>query len=319
MNMLAFLAAAALASTPQAHSSAQPAPAVQTNAGVASPSLTEQLIEIIELEEERYRRLTVPVKIMGEGPFRFIIDTGAQATVISQDLADQLQLDERQTATLVGMNSVMPVEIAALPEVSVGNRSFSIDRAPLVEAENIGIADGILGIDGLQGSRVLLDFENNQISVVEEIEKRSGYEIVVRARRRVGQLIIASAKVDGVRVAVVVDTGAQHSIGNPELLRRLRRAKDLGDGQMTDINGIASTGAIRMARSLQIDRARLTNLPIVFSDSPSFHALGLDDKPALLLGMSELRLFDRVAIDFKTREVLFDLPREHDWPNLARN
>jgi hypothetical protein len=29
----------------------------------------------------------------------------------------------------------------------------------------------------------------------------------------------------------------------------------------------------------------------------------------LLLGMRELRTFDRVAIDFQSRKVLFDLPR----------
>jgi len=28
----------------------------------------------------------------------------------------------------------------------------------------------------------------------------------------------------------------------------------------------------------------------------------------LILGMSSLRLFDRVAIDFESRQILFDLP-----------
>ena len=43
---------------------------------------------------------------------------------------------------------------------------------------------------------------------------------------------------------------------------------------------------------------------------PAFEALGLNRKPALLLGMQDLRSFDRVAIDFSTRRILFDLPRE---------
>ena len=274
-------------------------------------------IEVFDFENERYRRMTVPVTIMGQGPFRFIIDTGAQATVISLALADQLELHDRRMAQLVGMNSVRDVAIARLPDVSLGSRSFPIERAPLVEAENIGIADGILGLDGLQGSRVLLDFESNEISVADQRQSRSGYEIVVRARRREGQLIIAQAELDGIRTAVVVDTGAQHSVGNAELLRRLRRARSLGDGLMTDINGVESSGNIRAAGQLQIGRARLSNLAIVFANSPTFHHLGLDDQPALLLGMSELRLFDRVAIDFRTREVLFDLPRNSGWPNLA--
>ena len=42
-----------------------------------------------------------------------------------------------------------------------------------------------------------------------------------------------------------------------------------------------------------------------------FAVVGFDidaDKPAMLMGMNELRGFRRVAIDFDTRKVLFDLP-----------
>ena len=43
--------------------------------------------------------------------------------------------------------------------------------------------------------------------------------------------------------------------------------------------------------------------------------IGLDDRPAMVLGMSELKLFKRVAIDFKQRKVLFDLPPGTAWYN----
>ena len=39
-------------------------------------------------------------------------------------------------------------------------------------------------------------------------------------------------------------------------------------------------------------------------------ALELGKKPALLLGMRELRSFDRVAIDFANRRVMFDVPAD---------
>ncbi len=49
-------------------------------------------------------------------------------------------------------------------------------------------------------------------------------------------------------------------------------------------------------------------MPITFADSPAFDALGLENRPALILGMDNLRILDRVAIDFDSRSVLFDLP-----------
>jgi hypothetical protein len=65
---------------------------------------------------------------------------------------------------------------------------------------------------------------------------------------------------------------------------------------------------VKLADELNVGRAKLQNIPIMFADSPTFEALNLDDEPAIILGMSELKLFRRVAIDFKTRRVLFDLP-----------
>lgn len=269
-------------------------------------------VEVISLEQERYRRMTVPVTIGEAGPFRFMLDTGAEATVVSRGLADRLALNDRQTAILVGMASRKQVETAAIYDVGLGSRSFYIRSAPVVDDENIGGADGILGLDSLQDQRVMIDFVNEQISVAdaEQLGGNRGYEIVVKARERLGQLIITQARLDGVRISVVVDSGAQGSIGNPALLRRLGRSRHIGQTEVTDINGQVLSGAVKLGSELQIERARLQNFPIMFADSPTFHALNLSDEPALILGMSELKLFRRVAIDFKTRRVMFDLPPE---------
>jgi predicted aspartyl protease len=274
------------------------------------PSATVPEIDIIELQQERYRRMTVPVTIGGEGPFRFMLDTGAEATVVSRDLADRLALNDRKSAILVGMASRRAVETAAIYDFALGSRTFYIRSAPVVEGVNIGGADGILGLDSLQDQRVLIDFVNEQISVAdaEQLGGNRGYEIVVKARERLGQLIITEARLDGIRVSVVVDSGAQNSIGNPELFRRFRRARHVGESEVTDINGQVMTGIVRLGSELNVGRAKLQNIPIMFADSPTFAALGLADEPALILGMSELKLFRRVAIDFKTRRVLFDLP-----------
>lgn len=281
-----------------------------TGAAAQAPPPMDPGIEVLQIERERFQRMTVPVTIQGQGPFDFLIDTGAQATVLSRALADQLQLHDRGSATLVGMASTRRVETTPIDDFNLGSRSFYIRQAPVVEGDNIGGADGILGLDSLQNQRVLLDFARREISVAdaEQLGGNRGYEIVVRARERLGQLIITTARLDGVQVEVIVDTGAQGSVGNLALLQRLRRNKELASTEMTDINGVTLGGVVRVARELKLGRANVQNFPILFADSRPFHSLGLADKPALILGMSELKLFRRVAIDFKTRRVLFDLP-----------
>jgi hypothetical protein len=49
---------------------------------------------------------------------------------------------------------------------------------------------------------------------------------------------------------------------------------------------------------------------IAYTDAPPFRALGLDQRPALFLGMRDLRALDRLAIDFSTRRIYFDLPKD---------
>jgi predicted aspartyl protease len=278
-------------------------------AGSDAP-LTEA--EILQLETDRYRRMTVPVTIGEHGPFRFMIDTGAQATVLSRDLADRLELFERQPATLVGMASRARVETTSIEDLGLGSRRFHIQTAPLVEGTYIGGADGILGVDSLQNQRVLLDFVREQILVAdaEDLGGNRGYEIIVTARRRLGQLIITRAKLEGVSVSVIIDTGAQGSIGNLALLEKLRNRRAVGEVTITDVNGAQLAGPAKIARELSLDRVSLRNFPVLFADSPPFNGLGLADEPALILGMSELKLFRRVAIDFSSGKILFDLPRE---------
>jgi len=189
--------------------------------------------DVLELQYERFQRLTVPVTIEGTGPYRFLIDTGAQATVLSLQLADQLQLNDRGKAMLVGMSSTRPVETVSIGEVGLGSRVISVHTAPLVPLANIGGADGVLGLDTLQDQHVLLDFEQNRISLSSAEEAQtSGYEIIVRARRKLGQLVIADARLDGIRVAVIIDTGAQGSIGNTALRERMRH-RDRGTTELT--------------------------------------------------------------------------------------
>ena len=273
---------------------------------------TEEFTETLSLERDSNQRLTVPVTIMGQGPFDFMVDTGAQATVLSEDLATQLELFDREPALLIGMASSRMVETTIVPEFALGERIFTIRQAPIVDGANIGSADGILGLDSLQNQRVLLDFRNRRMTVSESFEAggANGYDIVVRARERLGQLIIHRARIDGVSTAVLIDTGASGSIGNLALQRRLRNRPALEDATMTDVNGVAVTSETRIARSLRMGEMQITNFPVSFAASPTFTHLGLEDEPAMILGMNELRMFRRVAIDFRDRRVLFEFPDE---------
>lgn len=273
-----------------------------------APDLADKDTEVLDLETNRTKRMTVPVKIGGSGPYNFMIDTGSQATAVTHFINDSLQLPSIGTATLVGMASRRQVQLVELEELSLGSRTIYDLEAPVLSRDNVG-ADGIIGLDSLQDMRVLIDFRDDTIALADAYEDQSarGFEIIVRARKKQGQMLIANALVEGVKTTIIIDTGAQGSLGNLELKKRIR-ARRAEEVITTDVNGVSLQGEMSLARKLTIQGMTLVNMPITYADVPAFEALGLEGQPTLSLGMQHLRAFDRVAIDFAKQRVLFDLP-----------
>lgn len=266
-------------------------------------------VETIETRPDETRRMTVPVRIGEHGPFQFLIDTGSQTTVVSNDLAGKMALPPGRKARIVGVSGTSQVDTAIVEELGLGRRSrYSLEVA-LLEARHIG-ADGIVGIDSLQSQRVLLDFAHNRMTVgdVRGSNDNRGYEIVITARRRAGQLIMTDARIDGVRTNVIIDTGADTSIGNLALKEALRQRSGGQHVELISVTGQRITADLGFPRKMEIGDVSISNLLVAYADAPVFKVLGLDQRPALMLGMRELQLFKRVAIDFGTRKIMFDLP-----------
>ena len=198
-------------------------------------------------------------------------------------------------------------------------------EAPGLDRSNLG-AYGLLGIDSLEDNRVLLDFAKQTMDVLPSPKGRGKSKlendmIVVTAKRKAGRMIISSAKIDGMKVDIILDTGAQSSMGNAALrdkLRRRHRTIDYVPVQMRSVTGSTLVGEFTQIQEIEVGGLTMTNLPITFADNYAFTALKLQDRPAILLGMDALRLFDRVMIDFGNRRVGFDLPSGVERKSFTR-
>ena len=338
----------------------------------------------LKFKSDQYDRMTVPVRVDGQGPYRFLIDTGADRTAISSALARQLRLDGRKDVKLHSVTGESQIETTRVPMLDMtakkvrnidaalleaehmgadgilgldslrsqrvlfdfkrqlrldgrkdvklhsvtGESQIETTRVPmldmtakkvrnidaaLLEAEHMG-ADGILGLDSLRSQRVLFDFKKQMLTVVpaEARVKEDRDTIVVTAKVRNGRLILSQATAEGTPLTLVVDTGAQVSIGNDALLQKLNRRSVKRTGPITlhSVTGEKLIGQYMIVRRLTIGGITLKDLPIVFADSHAFRRLGLDNKPALFLGMNALRGFDKVSIDFYRKKLKVVLPEE---------
>lgn len=298
--------------------SAQPVKTQQYDA-VSQPDQIDNTTQATDLRfrKDGYDRMTVPVRVAGRGPYRFLVDTGADRTAISWDVARALRLTDTDTAVLHSVSGVSDVTTANVPVIDVASKQVRNVDAPLLEASNMG-ADGILGLDSLHSQRILFDFKKQTLTIVPSSPRMPdiGGTIVVTGRIRNGRLILANARANNVGLTLVVDTGAQISVGNEALRKKLfRKARKAGDVELQSVTGDKINGKYMIVRELEVGGVTLKDLPIVFADSHAFGRLGLQDRPALLLGMNALRGFEKVSIDFARKKLRVVLPEES---SLAR-
>ncbi len=264
---------------------------------------------------DRSERMTVQVQVNGSTAVPFIVDTGSERTVIANDLAKRLLLESGPQLTLATISGKAVVNSFFIERLTTAAINLEGLEAPGLERSNLG-AYGLLGIDSLEDNRVLLDFAKQTMDVLPSPKGRGKSKlengmIVVTAKRKAGRMIISSAKIDGMKVDIILDTGAQSSMGNAALrdkLRRRHRTTDYVPVQMRSVTGSTLVGEFTQIQEIEVGGLTMNNLPITFADNYAFTALKLQDRPAILLGMDALRLFDRVVIDFGNRRVGFDLP-----------
>lgn len=273
--------------------------------------------DLLEFTDDE-SRMTVPVTIGIDGPYRFIVDTGAERTVISRELAGLLKLVPGRTVRITAMAGSIDVATFLVPQIVVGSVAGARVTGMRIEApalfqRHLGAA-GLVGIDTLQGKAVTIDFARQAMTVATSsrrvrAEHFGAGDIVVRARNLLGQLVVTDATYHGRRIRVVIDTGSVVSMGNLALKRLVANSS----GPMQPVRLLSVTGGVLQADYTQVSEVRIgetgfANLPVAFSDAAPFARLGLTKRPALLLGMDAMRLFGRVRIDFANREVRLAQP-----------
>ena len=270
---------------------------------------------------DSYQRMTVPVRLSGKGPFRFLVDTGSDRSAISRELAATLGLDAAPRARLYSATGESQVAMAVISNLTLSRKAVKRIDAPLLDAADIG-ADGILGIDTLRAERLSFDFVARTIAITtaqDAPEVDEADAIVVRAKRRDGRLVITDAAADGHHVSVVLDTGSQYSVGNRALRGKLERrgALDIrGPIELVSVTGATLRGELAVIRELQIGGTTVRGLAMVFADAHTFRQLDLDRRPAILLGMNGLESFDKVSIDFASRKLRLLVSRATPPPTM---
>ena len=266
----------------------------------------------IGVSRELFEQVTAPVMINGKGPFRFMVDTGANISCVSESLAASQALPrgrELMVNTIAGRRARPSVMI---DQLDIGARSRKNVEAPVLPMGGFDI-DGVLGIDWLKGQRLVFGFSGNTLEITKSRPDNSGHNrVVVPARRKSGQLTIVDADVSGRKISAMIDSGSQYSLGNTALRKLIERIDPTARHNAVSVRMISIAGESLVGQQLALPFIRLGgltlgNVPVVFTDMPVFKLWDLHDTPTMMLGIDLLTQFTTVAMDFGRSAVRFDI------------
>ena len=249
-------------------------------------------------------RVVAPVMINGVGPFRFLVDTGANRTAISAGLARRLALPTIAGKALV--QGVTGNELAGqvtLDTMSADRLMWRDVAAPVIGVGVLDNADGILGADSFRNMRISVDFRNDKIALApaRALRPPRGYN-VAHCRLIKRALLAAPAQIRGVRVTAVIDTGAERSIINSALVGALTAAGAapdvLVDTRVLGVVGPSLPAQLLGISAITIGDLRVHRLNAAYLDAPIFKVWDLASTPTVLLGMDVLGQAEELVIDY---------------------
>lgn len=240
----------------------------------------------------------VPVSVNGSAPLIFVLDTAAGKTVVTPGIVEKLGLPKApgEGVSTLGVKGVIEVNPEVeLQSLIVGDVRVTDVRAVVLDLDHITRgnwhADGILGMDFLKQFDVRLDFGMSMVRFFPGASDRSncvacpaGSEGIVFESIDPG-FIVLRVTVGTTPVSAVLDSGSGHSGLN------LKAAAAMGvslpplpaDAPAGHGFGI-QTGPVRVGDTVLTEQA-----PLLVMDHPVMEALGLHDRPSMLMGTDQLK------------------------------
>ena len=303
---------------------APPAPPAAGDAA-AEPE-TEPALYAVPTSKDRVGRVLAPVMINGQGPFRFIVDTGANRSAVSPRLVARLGLDagSAQPIDVHGVTGMAELPAVEFESLKAGEIDLGRVRVPVLSESVFAGADGILGVDGLQNTRIEVDFTADRVNVTRSTgtRARSGF-LKVPARLEHGGLLLVSGKVGRQKAEIIIDTGAGHSLGNvplrDALLQGGAKQREVSESTVIGATPDLRPGTTFVAPPVVIGTTRLSNLRVTFGDLHVFEVWNLTDQPALLIGMDMLGRLERFVVDYGREEFQLKLrtPKKFMYDNCT--
>jgi len=250
--------------------------------------------------------ILLPIHVNDRGPFDFILDTGAGTSLVSIDLASELNLKTIGSKHGQTAGGKVAVSLAKVDSIRAGEIKLENVDVGIVYLSQIGGSvgakiDGDLGYNFLKHFRVTIDYRDLVLRLddpkrIESFVRGAQTEVPVRLANPAKPLLLVDVHANGRGpFQFAIDTGTSTTAIAPELVQQL----DI----RTSPAGIGTTGggAIDFSagslESFHLGGAKIDNLQIVIADFFPMLSAAVGAKLDGIVGYNFLRHY-KVVIDY---------------------
>lgn len=250
--------------------------------------------------------ILLPVAVNSRGPFDFILDTGAGTSLLSSDLAKQLEVKIISSKEGQSAGGKVSVSLAKVDSFAVGETKLADLDVGIVDLSQIGKTvgakiDGDLGYNFLKHFRVTINYRDCEIRFddpkrVESLARGAQAEALMRLANPAKPLILVDVHANGRGpFQFAVDTGTSTTAITPELAKELGlSASSVGPGTTA---GAPVDFQAATLQSFQLGGARIDNMAVVVADFFAMLSSAVGAKLDGIVGYNFLRNY-KVVIDY---------------------
>lgn len=251
--------------------------------------------------------ILLPVEANGEGPFEFILDTGAGTSLLSSELGQKLGIKVLGSKEGQSAGGAVSISLGQLNSIAVGPAKLENIDVGIVDLSHIGKAvgakiDGDLGYNFLKHFRITLDYRSNEIRFDDPKRFESAgrskaiTEVAMRLASPAKPLILVDVYANGSGpFQFAIDTGTSTTAISPELAKELDVANSpIGPVTTGGAHVNVTAGTIK---SFQIGGARIDTLSVIVADFFTMLSNAIGTKLDGIVGYNFLRNY-KIALDY---------------------
>lgn len=256
--------------------------------------------DVVPISINEDGHLIVDIVVNDAVSAKAVLDTAATHAMIDIGVASRalVPAPEGVEVNVLGLTGADLFPVVNLDSLTLGSARHEFVPSALNAKPAAAATRNVVPTGRLVGDVLDFDFKQGQVSAYNGKPKRANSLVTTTSPMQfINGLWFARVDINGTKGLALIDTGSSITFMNSAFADASRAVTQVEKTQT--LHGATGGGIgvkVSTVRSFNVGKRRMSNFDLLVADPPLFAHLGLDDEPAMVLGLDYLSVF-RVQMD----------------------